>query len=279
MNYTMRYVNDEGGEILFSMSSGFIITDPGSVSENNVEVSTAQGIGQVGASVQSQAVKPRSVTVTGFLRGNEAAKKEKLLSVVRPALGARLYFNDTYYLVVYPTVTPVLGRNRTFAAFQFSLLAPYPYWQLDQSTSTILSGLQPCFRFPWNLTVTWTFAEELATQFINVKNTGQLAVPFTVTFSAKDNVVNPKITNVITGEWLRVNRTLAASERVTVQITHDLTYTTSSVAGDIRGNLDIDGTLFRLGVGDNMLKPEAESGGTNLEVAIDHAIEVLGVAI
>jgi hypothetical protein len=72
---------------------------------------------------------------------------------------------------------------------------------------------------------------------------------------------------------------LQASERVIVQITHDLTYVTSSIDGDIRGDLDIDSTLFALHVGDNVLKPTATSGLTSLEVSIDFAVEKVGVAV
>jgi hypothetical protein len=119
----------------------------------------------------------------------------------------------------------------------------------------------------------------METQFINVPNRGQLPVPMTVTFLARGDCLNPKITNVNTGKFMAINKSLVAGERVVVEITHDRTYVTSSVDGDIRGALSLKSTLNRLDVGDNVLKPEAEEGGNQLEVSIDFATEIVGIAL
>ena len=102
-------------------------------------------------------------------------------------------------------------------------------------------------------------------------------MPFTATFLAKTAVVNPKITNVETGEYLLLDYTMAANERVVVEITHDRTYVTSSESGDIRGALSLLSKLFRLSVGDNLLKPESENG--QLEVSVAYSPEVVGIAL
>ena len=91
--------------------------------------------------------------------------------------------------------------------------------------------------------------------------------------------MNPKITHVNTGKELILNKTMVAGERVVVEITHDRTYVTSSVDGNIRGALDLDSTLFRLDVGDNVLKPDAESGMDKLEVTVNFATEIVGVVV
>ena len=119
----------------------------------------------------------------------------------------------------------------------------------------------------------------METQFINVPNHGQLPVPMTVTFFARGDCVKPKLTNVNTGKFMEINKSLIAGERVVVEITHDRTYVTSSVDGDIRGALSLKSTLNRLDVGDNVLKPEAEEGRKQLEVSIDFATEIVGISL
>jgi hypothetical protein len=37
--------------------------------------------------------------------------------------------------------------------------------------------------------------------------------------------------------------------------------------------------MFELDVGDNVLKPEADEGLNNMEVNIDFAIEIVGIAL
>ena len=78
---------------------------------------------------------------------------------------------------------------------------------------------------------------------------------------------------------MAINKSLVAGERVVVEITHDRTYVTSSVDGDIRGALSLKSTLNRMEVGDNVLKPEAEEGGKQLEVSIDFATEIVGISL
>ena len=43
--------------------------------------------------------------------------------------------------------------------------------------------------------------------------------------------------------------------------------------------MSLKSTLFQLEVGDNVLKPEATSGLANLQVDIDFATEIVGIAL
>lgn len=279
LSKTFRYVNENGESIIFTYDKGFLINKPIGIDTLQVSLSQATGIDQVGATIQSANVQPRPITVSGILVGEfQSNNKEKLLSVIRPDLTAKFYADD-YYLNVRPTSTPSIDPTAKFAKFQFSVLAAYPYWQKDDSVKTVLSGLQYMFKFPWNISREYQFAKLMETQFINVQNRGQLPVPMTVTFFARGDCLNPKITNVNTGKFMAISKSLVAGERVVVEITHDRTYVTSSIDGDIRGALSLKSTLNRLDVGDNVLKPEAEEGGKQLEVSIDFATEIVGISL
>lgn len=279
LSKVFRYVNENGENITFTYNAGFLINKPVGIDTLQVSISQATGIDQVGATIQSANVQPRPVTVSGILVGDFQVKnKERLLSVIRPDLTAKLYADD-YYLNVRPTSTPTIDPAQKFAKFQFSVFAAYPYWQKDDSARAVLSGLQYMFKFPWNISMEYQFAKLIETQFINVPNRGQLPVPMTVTFFARGDCVNPKITNVNTGKFMLINKSLVAGERVVVEITHERTYVTSSIDGDIRGALSLKSTLNRLDVGDNVLKPEAEEGGNQLEVSVDFATEIVGISL
>ena len=279
LSKVFRYVNENGESITFTYNSGFLINKPAGIDTLQVSLSRSTGIDQVGATIQSANVQPRPVTVSGILVGDfQKGNKEKLVSIVRPDLTAKLYADD-YYLNVRPTSTPAIDPSEKFAKFQFSVLAAYPYWQKDDSAKVVLAGLQYMFKFPWNISKEYQFAKLMETQFINVPNRGQLPVPMTVTFYARGNCLNPKITNVNTGKFMVIRKSLVAGERVVVEITHDRTYVTSSVDGDVRGSLSLKSTLNRLDVGDNVLKPEAEEGGNQLEVSINFATEIVGIVL
>lgn len=277
LSKTFRYVNENGGTLIFEYAHGYLINKPNGIDTVTVNLSQAQGINQVGGTVNSKTVQARPVTVSGIIVGG-VAQKEKMMAVVRPDISGRLYADD-YFLDVSVTATPTIEAKNKFAKFQFSLNAPYPYWQKSNKISKALFGVQKLFKFPWNVSRSYRFGQMMQTQFMNIHNGGQLPVPFRVTFSASDVVENPKITNIQTGDFMLINKAMEAGETIVVDITHDLTYVTSSTDGNIRGALDLDSTLFRLNDGDNVLKPEAESGLENLEVHIEFAPEISGVTV
>lgn len=276
---TFTYINEDGQSIIFDAEHGLIINKPTGIDSLTVSHSQAQGINQVGSTIQSSNVQSRVVVVNGYLCGNnQLSDKNTLLSVIRPDLTGKL-FADDYYLDVRPTATPSIEAEREFAMFQFSVIAAYPYWQKDGSASETLSGVRKMFKFPWNISQPYRFGEVVTAAFINILNDGQVPVPFTVTFSAIDTVVNPKLIEAATNEYLLLNKTLVAGEKVTVEITHERTYVNSNIDGECRGALDLGSSFFRLKVGDNVIKPEAQSGKVNLNVKIDYAVEIVGVAV
>lgn len=274
-----RYVNENGESITFDYAGGFIINKPSGIDTISVNLSQAQGINQVGATIESSNIQPRPIVITGYLVGDmQKQNKDKLLSVIRPDLSAKLYADD-YYLSVNPTSTPVIEPKKRLAGFQFSLLAAYPYWCKDDSASAALTGIQKMFKFPWNISREYRYGQLMQTAFMNIRNDGQLPVPFTATFVASGTVVNPKITNATTLQFLKINKTLVSGERLVVNITHDRTYVTSSIDGDCRGALSLQSNLFRLNVGDNVLKPEADESLSDLQVEIEFASEIVGIAL
>lgn len=279
LSKTFRYVNENGESITFTYSEGFLINKPIGIDTLQVSLSQATGIDQVGATIQSANVQPRPVIVSGIIVGEfQSNNKEKLLSVIRPDLTAKFYADD-YYLNVRPTSTPTIDPTAKFAKFQFSVLAAYPYWQMDENAKVELSAIEYGFKFPWNISKEYFFGRIIEAQFFTISNRGQLPIPFTVTFFARGDCVNPKITSVNTGKFLAINKKIIAGERVVVEITHERTYVTSSSDGDIRGALSLKSTLNRLEVGDNILKLEADEGKRQLEVSIDFSTEIVGIAL
>lgn len=279
LSKVFRYVNENGESITFTYEAGFLINKPTGIDTLQISLSQASGIDQIGATIQSINVQPRPVIVSGILVGEfSSTNKDKLISVVRPDLKAKFYADD-YYLNVQPTATPTIDPKKNFAKFQFSVLAAYPYWQKDESARIELSVLEKRFKFPWNISRPYRFGQIIEAQFFTIENNGQIPVPFKATLYSKASCVNPKITNVNNGKYLLINKGMIPGERIIVEITHERTYVTSSVDGDIRGALSLKSTLNSLDVGENTLKLESESGRSGLEASIDFATEIVGISL
>ena len=97
MNYNnltklFRYVNENGDSIVFDYSGGFLINKPIGIDTLAVTMNEAQGIGQVGSTIQSINVQSRPVNISGVLVGEfQAENKDRLLSVIRPDLSGKLF--------------------------------------------------------------------------------------------------------------------------------------------------------------------------------------------
>ena len=279
LSKTFRYVNANGDTLVFDYAHGYLINKPKGIDTINVSLSMAQGINQVGSTVQSATVQARPVTMSGIVVGNSVeARKNALAAVVRPDIPGKLYADD-YFLDVYVTATPTVEADKKCAKFQFSLNAAYPYWQKANKTAKALSGVENMFKFPWNISRTYQFGRRIREQIVNVVNNGQVPVPFTVTITATDHVRAPKITNARTGDFLLLNVEMEFGEKIVIETTHGKTYVTSNIKGDIRGALDLDSTLFRLNAGDNILKLTDDFGVDGLEAHITYAPEISGVTV
>lgn len=279
-NKTFRYVNSLNEEIVFTYENGYIINQPSGIDTLSVTVATAQGIDQVGATVQSKSIQPRPITISGKVVGdNPQALKNALVTVVRPDLTGTLYADDLHIDCVV-TASPTIGAAKFGANFQFSLTAPYPYWTAANATETRLHGIEQMFKFPWNMSKTYQFGSVMVKQYIILQNLGQYDVPYTLTIRCLGETAgNVGVENMLTGEFLRLEKTLVEDEQVIVNVTHDRTYVTSSADGDCRGALTLESNLFRIHTGENAWKPVADSGIDNLSMSVTFAEESAGVTV
>lgn len=269
----IKYKNENGGEIEFDISAGIVISEIDGLTENNVKLSTAQGLNQIGSTVNSVAVQGKEITIEGAVltTADSKLKSELLLNTVMPGLKGTLIYNDTWTIDVYPTETPYV-QQREFPKFQFTLSAPYPYWSRVAQSSHELTGLEPRFTFPWDLSQSFIFGERIQKVFTNVENGGNVEALYTVIFRAVSaGVTNPKIENAMTYEYLQVNKEMELNEKLIVTITPSGVTVISNINGvetDSIGYFDIESTLYRMHPGDNIIKSTDDTGGGSLDTTI-----------
>lgn len=280
LSKTFKYTNEKGGIITFAYDEGYLINFPDGVDSVSVNLSTSTGTNNIGSSVQSKAIKERAITINGKIVGkNGQALKDKLISVVRPDMEGKLYADDKY-LDCYVSTSPIIGPEPFGANFQIGLLAPYPYWAYANKNIVYMSGIQGRFKFPWNISRSYRFGEKIAAQYKNVVNMGQVDAPFTIIIRCVgESAENPRITDLLTGEYLLINKTLEYGEILTITTSHTHTKIESTKDGNCDGALDIESNLYRLHTGDNILRPTAAAGLDNLNIQVEFSNELIGVSV
>lgn len=282
MRYKLIYKNDIGS-IEFSMKSGVVIENIASLTQQNAEFDTTVSNRNIGEKIDHERVSPKTISIRGTLLGKCDSMRQQMVHVIAPLSKGKLIFNDTYELTVYVKASPDVERYAANAKYNFTLYAPYPYWQKKESAQTTLVGLQGLFSFPWNISdpSPFSFSDVTESGYVTVQNDGEAPAYWTVTFSALDDVVNPRVYNMKTGEYVKILKTMTASEQITISTESDeLTVTCTTTDGTVEDGfqyLDVESIPFTLAVGENFIKTDAETNAAALRATISFRSSFVGV--
>lgn len=282
MRYKLVFSNDIGS-VEFSIQSGVIISQLTSFGAQRVTFNTTKSNREIGEKLEHQNVNPKTITIRGNILGASDAVREQMKHVIAPLSTGKLIYEDTYEIDVYVQTSPDIERYESNAKFSFSLYAPYPYWHKKDKQNTTLVGLKPLFSFPWNISDPnpFAFSEYVEIGYVNVQNTGEAPAYWTVTFLALDEVTNPRVYNMVTGKYVKVLKTIGTGEQVIISTEgEELTVTCVGADGvktDGFKYLDIESEPFKLAVGDNYIKTDADSNTAALRASISYRPAFVGV--
>lgn len=279
----VRYENDIGSVTFNSGAPGAYIEKVTSYGAQNVEFQTTKSNREIGEVLQHQNVSPKTITLKGSINGKSDGLREQLNHVLAPLAKGRLIYNDEYEMEVYVKSSPDIDRQPYGAKFSFSLYAPFPYWRNTERKNRVLVGYEPQFMFPWNISDPNPFYLSKAAQvgYVTVTNEGEAPVGWTISFLALSAVKNPYVQCVDTGEKVRVLKTMAENEMLTISTEgEELTVALTAADGTVADGfeyLDIDSVPFRLSLGENHIKTDAEEGGAGLRASISFRPAYTGV--
>lgn len=280
--YNLKYISDNGNTINFSPAQSWAISNVDGLTAVSVSFATSQGIGQVGATIQGESIEEngRPITIEGAMLGISTQRRELLLKTVVPGIGGRLIFDNTWFVDTRVENSPDISRHKYGAEFQFQLRAPYPYWRLLEQSSEMLSGIESKFRFPVNYATPHTFGIRKEEAYKNLYNDGSVPIPFIIRFFAKTAVTNPKIVNVKTLKFIRIEKTMAAGEIINIDMMQtpvSITSTISNTTTKAIKYFDIDSTFFKLETGENLIMSDADVNESGLYCTIIYNIATAGV--
>ncbi len=207
------------GKIVFKYDSPYWLTDIDGLSGIDVDVAESRSIGQIGASLAGQSVRPRSFTLDGAIFEPIAEHRKQLLHIIAPQTPATLtmeYNGETWWLDVIPEQTPEITPGNGVQFFQTKLKALYPYWRTAEEHSTQLAGLEALFRFPFCTGGTWYISRHTSSYFTTVENSGNVPIEFKITFTATTAIENPEIRHVGTGAKIMLRKAMVAGEKIIV---------------------------------------------------------------
>lgn len=277
----LRLVTDAGASLDIGWDYGLPYSiDP--LNGVDVELQLAQGVNQQGQTVERQSVAGiyRELVVHCWGRHGEA-DAARLLEKLPYFTKGTLYFGDKWFSRFVLSKTPYTRQLHPYPVLDCMLFCPKPWWYDLTAKSYLLGGYTPSFRLPVNYATPHRFGVRSSTGWINAKNPGALPVPFTAILSASAEVVNPRVVSVLTGQSIGIQTTLTPGQTIEIyRTTTDKLAVKRTVAGveeNIFALLDEDSDLVELAPGDNLLKPDADTGADSLQVAVSFHPMVPGI--
>lgn len=267
-----------GNSVVFrsAENSPFWITSITGASSNSISISEAQGTGQIGSTIGNQSIQPRDITINGALISDIDTNRKALLACIIPGVTGILTVTDggiSWYVEGSPKNTPEISDGLTLQTFQFSLHCAYPYWRSVENQPEQIAGLNKLFSFPRSFSGSWYISQYTASLFTIVNNTGAAPSSFEVTFTAVTAVTNPELYHVERQAYIKINKILAAGEKMIVSTVYGRRGVIYVQADGTESNgfrfLDVGSDMdLQLDPGDNTLRCGADNNREGLLVQL-----------
>lgn len=224
----------DGGSIEFSPSSNYFWKGQEGMGGLTADIYTAQKAARSGVTVMGTHSAHAPITIIGQINEERAVyevAREALLRALPPERRVKLvYQNELYtrhnYAIVQASPDP---DREIFPEFEVDFFCPSPFWREGDGNTRARTGIAnwlPNFEFPEaGLEITedgFEFEIRAPSLLQNIVNLGDVELPITIVFTASATVSNPKIINVVTQEYMVVEREMLAGDVITVETDDDL---------------------------------------------------------
>jgi|SRR5690625_263398 len=168
------------------------------------------------------------------------------------------------------------NRGQTYQRVTVDLIAPDPYWRDPNQVS------RPLQSYVGNFTLPTTFPFELGVAGSRTTLFNEGDVPAPVSIDIHGPTTNPQIINRTTGDYIRINRSIADDEILHINTASGQQRVEIYRDNEIEpgfGYLDHNGVLteFALEIGENEIEHIADAGDRNAIVAVSWQARYTGI--
>ncbi|PAE24081.1 phage tail domain-containing protein [Bacillus sp. 7894-2] len=276
MLYEISYTNERGQTIDFDLSPQLKALSFEGFGEVEADVQSHRSPYQDGSRFIDSILHERPLEIMFMITGSSdydiAQTRRNLSQVFNPKIPGTLTViasGRTFLINVVPEHVPTFpsGPSNQGARYQkgaIDLIAHDPYWREPQQVSHALTAYEGLFSFPFSFPI--EFGTEGDSTVVRNRGTVETSIELNI----QGPVVNPVVTNETTGEYLKLNRALAANEVLHINTSrHNKRveiYRDGLVIEKAWGYLDEFSDFFSLIPGDNLLSYKADSG-TDIAIA------------
>ena len=279
------YTNSRGQSIDLTSRRPFILesVDGRGGVEANVQMQSAPY--QDGSTFIDTTLATRSITLSVSLVADSRDElndlRHQISTIFNPklGLGKLIYSNgnverEIEVIVDGSPAYPVGdAKGKWFQRTAINLIAPNPYWEGTEIDKYKLEDFVGNFRFSFHFPVRFATRGDSRALI----NNGDVPTPIKVEF--RGPVTNPKITNLTTGEFIKVNRAIPSGYKLILDTSFGNKRVEIVAPDGVVQNafhyIDLESTFFSLDVGENRFAFITDGG--NPEVYVEYKHKYLSV--
>jgi hypothetical protein len=228
------------------------------------DIKNQKAPGQDGSTYIDTNLSERSIPMEVIILKDMPANRQFISRIFNPKLGQGLltFENDIVKRQILATSehVPIFAdiRPRLVERVTIDLICHDPFWQDIEPSNYKLEDFVSNFRFPFHFPV--RFASRGDSKVL--VNHGDAPTPIKVTFNG--NTVNPKITNITTGEFIKVNYTIPEGHSLVLNTEFGNKEVKIVAPDGVETNafsyIDLESTFFHLGLGENRISFITDGG-------------------
>lgn len=278
--FKLEYINSKG-ETIELYGRPFRLVNVTGLGDVEAEIQMQKAPYQDGATLIDTALEPRYIDIEVKIIGSNTkdteTKRRKVASIFNPRLkaGTLRYISDSGVREIKAIATALPNfpdgsdnRQATFQKALIQLVAPDPHWKDIVAENYKLEDFVSNFRFSFHFPV--RFATRGDSKLLI--NKGDVPTPIKVEF--RGPVTNPRITNLTTGEFIKVNREIPAGYKLILDTSFGNKRVEIIGPDGIVQNafhyIDLASTFFSLDVGENRFSFITDSGSPEVYVEYQH---------
>lgn len=305
MGYIYILLEINGRSIRLGMDSNgvkqqFGITKITGLEASEYSISTSENALVDGSTVDGKRILKRPITINATARDtkNNMLTREQLIAFFNPKYTGKMTVdrNGKQRNIEFELEGFVISDEKTVdqeVSFEADLICPDPYFKNVDNFGQNMAGKTRLFAFPWRIAKQkyadvpapykyfgrpWMgMSYRTLKQEVSLSNDGDVETSVIIQFIAsRGSVSNPKITNVKTGEYMRVVCEMAEGDVLEID-TDDRNQTIELNGVNVYQKIDKRSQPFKLSKGDNYLEYDADRDYTNLDVKLFYTPLYLGV--
>lgn len=296
----LTYTNANGDSIEFSVKSKYhcnVSQDVEGLTGIENEIYSTSGVNQAGETYLGYHIEAKDIEIVGHFNSLDKTEIRQLRHALSHALNPTYPAELTYQCGDFKRKiscrienAPEIEADEVFTQFTIQLSCLNPYWQDTSETRTYIATWIGAMEFDSvnGLQLTnskedpqWIIGYREPNLIAVINNEGDAKTGLTIEFTALGTLSNPGIINVITQEYLQINKSMKPGEKVIVKTGYGEKSVKfideHGVESDAFRSLDINSTYLQLDIGENPFRYYASTGEELLDCTIIHTGQYLGV--